>query len=246
MGITLLLYQTENEENLGSIARAASNFNFTDILLIDPKCKVTEKSRWLAKHGLPTLDNMKIVGPEALKEFDILVATQGRNSTAYNLIRAPLTPRELAERLRDVESRIGILFGPEGEGLSKEMLAAADIVLAIPTSRDNPSMNLAQSVVIVLYELSLLRGRENNITLPYRPMNREEHDALLRLIDETLDTLEFKTDMQKETQRLVWRRMVGKSLLTKREYAAMMGFLKNVKYRKPVDGETSSEEEGNP
>jgi tRNA/rRNA methyltransferase len=235
MGVTLLLYQTENEENLGSIARAASNFNFSDILLIDPKCKVGDKSRWLAKHGLPTLDNMKIVGPQVLKDFDVIVATQGRNSTAYNLVRAPITPRELAERLREVESNVGILFGPEGEGLPKDMLSQADIVLAIPTSRDNPSMNLAQSVVIVLYELSLLRGRENNITLPYRPMNRAERDALLKLVDNTLDSMGFKMETQKDTQRLVWRRMIGRSFLTKRECAALMGFLKNVKQKPAGD-----------
>lgn len=239
MGITLLLYQTENSENLGSIARAASNFNFRDIRLIDPKCEISQKSRWLAKHGLPTLESMKVVDASVLEEFDVLVATQGRNSTAYNLVRAPITPRELAGRISEVdeETRIGILFGPEGEGLSKEMISKADIVLSIPTSRDNPSMNLAQSITVLLYELSLLRGRENNITLPYRPMNRQEHDALLRLIDEVLERMEFKTEAQKETQRLVWRRMVGRSFLTKRECFALMGFLKNVKHGRTVDEE---------
>jgi TrmH family RNA methyltransferase len=235
MTVTLLLYKTENSENLGSIARAASNFDFQDILLVEPKCEVNEKSRWLAKHGLPTLERMKIVTEDVLKEFDILVATQGRNSTGYNLVRAPVTPRELAGRLNEIDAltsgqRIGILFGPEGEGLPKEIIAKADIVLAIPTSRDNPSMNLAQSVTVLLYELSLLRGRENKITLPYRPMNRLEHEALLKLVDTTLDQMHWKTSKQKETQRLVWRRMIGRSFLTKRECYALMGYLKKVHY----------------
>jgi tRNA/rRNA methyltransferase len=231
MPITLILYQTENSENLGSIARAASNFDFHDILLIDPKCDITSKSRWLAKHGLPTLEGMKIAQPSVLKEFDILVATHGRNSTGYNLVRAPITPRDVSERLAEIDlekTKIGILFGPEGEGLSKAMLSSAHIVCAIPTSRDNPSMNLAQSVTVFLYELSMLTGRQNKITLPYRPMNREEHDALLRNIDETIDAMHWKTTKSKETQRIVWRHMVGRSFLTKRECFALMGYLKSV------------------
>ena len=233
MPITILLYQTENSENLGSIARAATNFDFHDILLVDPKCEITQKSKWLAKHGLPTLERMKTVDEQALKNFDILVATQGRTSTSYNLVRSPITPRQLAQQFSTIniaKTNIGVLFCPEGEGLSKEILSKADIALSIPTSRDYPSMNLAQSVVIVLYELSMLRGEENKITLPYRPMNRSEHDALLLLLEEKLNTMHWKTQKQKETQRLVWRRMIGKSFLTKREMYAIAGFLKQVNY----------------
>jgi tRNA/rRNA methyltransferase len=232
--ISLLLYQTENSENLGSIARAAANFNFRDILLIEPKCEITEKSRWLAKHGLPTLERMKVTDRKILAEFDVLVATHGRESTGYNLVRAPITPRQLAERLAEVDlkTKVGILFGPEGEGLSKELLLQADLVVSIPTSRDYPSMNLSQSVTVMLYELSLLQGAENTILLPYRPMSRAEHEALLKLVDAALDTMRFKTPKQKETQQLVWRRMIGRSFLTKRECFALMGFLQGVKHKK--------------
>jgi TrmH family RNA methyltransferase len=233
MAISLILYRTENSENLGSIARAASNFDFHDILLVEPKCEITEKSRWLAKHGLPTLEEMRIADVSVLKEFDVLIATQGRTSTAYNMARAPVTPRQLRERLAELDlsnTRVGILFGPEGEGLSLEMISNADFALAIPTSRDNPSMNLAQSVTVILYELSLLRGVENKITLPYRPMNKREHDALLAIINGVLESMDFKTADQKETQRLVWRRMVGRSFLTKRECYAVMGFFRNVQH----------------
>jgi TrmH family RNA methyltransferase len=233
MKITLLLYQTENPENLGSIARAASNFDFTDIILIDPKCNVTAKSRWLAKHGAPTLDAMRVADSAVLNEFDLLVATSGVEATALNMYRAPITPRDLGERLREEYERgstrrVGVLFGPEGMGLSKDLLARADIVLSIPTSRDNPSMNLAQSVTIILYELSLIRGVQNKITLPYHPMNQHERDALHKAIDETLAKMHFKTNKQRETQRIVWRHALGRAFLTRREYRALMGYFKKV------------------
>lgn len=235
MPITFLLYQPENSENLGSVARAASNFDFHDIVLIEPKCEVSQKSRWLAKHGLPTLEKMRTADTSILKEFDILIATHGRNSTGYNMVRAPITPRDLGERLGEVDlarTKIGVLFGPEGEGLSKEMINSADIVCAIPTSRDNPSMNLAQSVTVFLYELSLLTGRQNKITLPYRPMSRAEHDALIANVDQTIDAMKWKTRKAAQTQRIVWRHMVGRAFLTKRECYSLLGYLKNVLHAK--------------
>jgi tRNA/rRNA methyltransferase len=136
------------------------------------------------------------------------------------------------EHAMDLRSprRVGILFGPEADGLPRDMIVQADIVLSIPTSRTNPSMNLAQSVVVVLYELSLIRGQENKITLPYRPMNRDETDALHALVEETFTKMWWKTPRQKETQAMVWRRMIGRSFLTKREYMALMGYLKKVSY----------------
>lgn len=231
MSITFLLYQPENADNLGSIARAASNFDFHDIVLIDPKCRVSEKSRWLAKHGLPTLEKMRIADESILDEFDIVVATHGRNSTALNVVRAPISPRELSEKLIELDFeniKIGILFGPEGEGLTKDMLARSQIVCAIPTSRDNPSMNLAQSVTVFLYEMSMLTGRQNKITLPYRPLSREEHDALVAAIFSTIDNMSWKTDNSNETQKVVWRHFLGKAVLTKREGMVVMGYMKNV------------------
>jgi TrmH family RNA methyltransferase len=244
MPITFILYQTENAENLGSIARAASNFDFSDILLIDPKCRVSERSRWLAKHGLPTLESMRVVDEKVLEDFDILVMTHGRNATGHNLVRTPITPRELRERLAEIDlehTKVGLLFGPEGEGLPVGLLERADIVCAIPTSRDNPSMNLAQSVTVFLYELSMLRGKENKITLAYRPMGKTEHDALLRVIDNTLDTMRFKTPSAKDAQRILWRRIVGRSFLTKKESKALLGFLKGMQHRNDVIGDVDED-----
>lgn len=237
MTITLLLYRTENPENLGSIARAAANFGFADIILIEPQCGITERTRNFAKHAQQTLDRMRIANAGVLREFDILIATHGRIGKAYNLVRAPITPRQLAGRLEELDKRakIGILFGPESEGLSRGMLASADIVLAIPTSPEYPSMNLAQSVTVVLYELSMISGQDN-IASPYSPMSRQEHDALFRRIDETLAMLPFTTEPQRKTQRLLWQRIVGKSLLTKRECFALIGFLKSIQRHREMPG----------
>ena len=235
MPITIILYRTENSENLGSIARAASNFGFDDIILIEPQCDVDGKSRNLAKHGQPTLNAMRREPVSVLDAFDTLIMTHGRASDEYNMVRAPMTPRQLSERLLETgwsQRKIGIVFGPEGEGLLPDMLRRADIAVAIPTVPKNPSMNLAQSVTVILYELSLLGGKRGKITEKFKPSTALDRDIVLKLADECLDQMTWPNPKRKETQRLIWRRMIGRAMLTRREAATVMGFLKRVRGKK--------------
>jgi len=51
----------------------------------------------------------------------------------------------------------------------------------------------------------------------------------MRLLDETLDKMHFLNDKKKDTQRTVWKKMVSKSFLSKREAYALMGFFRKIK-----------------
>ena len=64
------------------------------------------------------------------------------------------TPREIAAPMlaAAVEGKVAIFFGREDHGLSNESLDRAHAVVTIPTG-DHPSLNLAQAVLIALYEL---------------------------------------------------------------------------------------------
>jgi TrmH family RNA methyltransferase len=134
--IDILLYRTENPKNLGSIARVAANFGFENILLVDPQCNVTDHSRHLAKKGQATLENMRTVSEEILSEYDLLVMTQGIAADEFNMARSSVAPKELFKELEKYTGKIGIVFGPEGDGLYPDMLRNADIILTIPTVRE--------------------------------------------------------------------------------------------------------------
>lgn len=227
MDITLLFYRTEHPGNLGSIARACENFGFENIVLIEPQFDpLCEEARLMAKHAQKTLERMRVADESVIEEFDTLVATHGRESSEYNLKRAMLTPRALRERIEGIEDgSIGILFGPEGEGLSPQMLGRADIALSIPTMREYSSMNLAMSVAVMLYELSL-GTQEGKVTEVFAPMTKTQRDILMGLVEDNLSAMTFPSEPARETMRVVWRRMLGRSFLTQREAQAMMGFLK--------------------
>lgn len=226
MSITFVLYRPEHPGNIGSIARAAANFGFKDIVLVDPQSDINLEARNLAKRAQDTLAGMKTV--DEIPSFDTLVMTQGRDCTDHNMVRSGIAPRQLSERLSELDLKeysVGILFGPEGEGIEPELLRKADIVVTIPTTEEYPSMNLAMSVTVMLYELSHMSG-ERKIDEVFEPMSGEEKKAMLDLVDECLDQWDFPSDSARETLKLAWLRMVGRSFLTKREAMAIMGFLK--------------------
>ena len=52
--------------------------------------------------------------------------------------------------------------------------------------------------------------------------------VILKYMDKVLNNLEFSTKEKKETQRKVWKRIIGKAMLTKREAFAVMGLLRKL------------------
>lgn len=61
---------------------------------------------------------------------------------------APLVRQEM-ER----DGRVGLVFGPEKHGLTREDLSYCHVLVEIPTDARQPSMNLGQAVAVCLYEL---------------------------------------------------------------------------------------------
>ena len=62
---------------------------------------------------------------------------------------APLARQEMERG-----GRVGLVFGPEKHGLTREDLSYCQLLVEIPTDARQPSMNLGQAVAVCLYELA--------------------------------------------------------------------------------------------
>jgi TrmH family RNA methyltransferase len=82
---------------------------------------------------------------------------------------AVTTPREVADRLLDATSDgpVALVFGREDKGLPNEALDRAHVHVTIPTTR-YASLNLAQAVMVALYELHLMAGDATRARKPPR------------------------------------------------------------------------------
>ncbi|MBU0667450.1 MAG: RNA methyltransferase, partial [Nanoarchaeota archaeon] len=225
--ISIVLVEPENQGNIGAIARLIANFEFEKLILINPKCKIEEEAYNRAKHAQKILKKAKISDFSKLKKFDYLIGTTAKLGSDYNIPRCPVTPEQLAEKISKLEkkTKIAILFGREGTGLTNEELKMCDFTVTIPGSKNYPTLNLSHAVGIILYELfKKLSGDKR--TEHIKSVSKREKDQIEKMFIEVLDKMTFSTPEKKETQKIVWKKIFGKSFLTKREAFAVMGFLK--------------------
>lgn len=226
--ISIILIEPKNSGNVGAIARSMKNFDFADLVLIDPKCNhLSQTARNRAKHANDILSKVKVKSFSFLKRFDHLIATTSALGTDYNISRSPIDPERLGNIISGKKGNIGIVFGREGSGLKNSEIEICDFVVTIPSSKDYSALNISHSVSIILYELSK-RTDKKKVDSHIIFATKKEKDILMKNLNKTLNKMEFATKEKKETQRKVWKRMIGKSFLTKREAFALIGFFKKL------------------
>ncbi len=145
-------------ENLGACARALKTMGFTRLGIVRPSRLAVAShpmSRKMAVKSLDVLDATDVYDnvDEAIVGVDVVVGTSARRG-----ISGIKNPAEIAAALlplADARKRIAILFGNEKSGLDNDDLSHADYLMRIPIAADQPSLNLAQAVQVVTYQLLL-------------------------------------------------------------------------------------------
>lgn len=223
----IVLVRPENEGNIGAVARSMANFDSSELCLVSP-IGVGDEARKRAKHGNFLLDGALVVSSldEALEGCDNVVGTTGiREAGEKKFLRNFETPREFASRVSHTRRKYAILFGPEGLGLSNEELGRCDALLSVPTSERYPVLNLSHAVTIVLYELFLTEyvreAVKNSVSTEKERLNA--HFATL------LDAISYP-EHKKDKARLMFRRLTGRSNLSKWEFFIMMGVITRTLY----------------
>lgn len=232
--ITIILIEPENPGNTGAILRSMKNFDFASMILVNPKFDINnEDLRNRAKWAKDLIKKVKIIKYDLKvlrKNFDYLVATTAKIGRDYNILRSPITPEKLAEKFSKIgkKTKIGLFIGREGQGLNNEEIKICDFTVTIPTSKDYGTMNISHATAIILYEIFKKKNIEN-ITSHITPISEREKEQLQKIIEDVLTRMNFSTKEKMNTQRIVWKKIIGKSLLSKRESYALMGFLKKIK-----------------
>jgi len=224
--ITVVLIKPRLSGNVGAICRVMKNFGFDRLVLISPVCNPkSNEARKRAKHAQDVLESAKVKSIEWLKKFDCLIGTTGKLGGDYNIPRSPLKPKQFSEIVVKKKCNIGLVFGPERYGLTNNEIAMCDFVVSIPTSPKYPIMNLSQSAAVLLYEL-FQHGLGIKTGEQIAVASKKDKDVLLGLIDKTLNKVKFATSEKKKTQKTIWKKIVGKSFLTKREVFGLCGYFR--------------------
>ena len=177
-----------------------ANMGLDRLILVEPAAETGDVAKAFAVGARPILENAVRIPSlrEALAPFRRVVGT---TSTRDRSLGIPvLTPRELPAWLAhsaDIPpgTPTALVFGPEVGGLTNEELALASAVVSIPCSPVQPTLNLAQAVLILSYELFLARGETSaTVTAEEPPATAAEIDGLLGHAASVMEKVGFARD----------------------------------------------------
>ena len=207
-GVRVVLYEPQDPVNIAATIRAMKNMGISDLYLI----RSVEYDPWrLEGIAHDTGDIIeRIKNCESVEEaLDGCVRVAGFTARRRAAKRDVTTPRgagaELLQYAR--EGPVAILFGREDKGLPNEILDRAHVVVTIPTT-GHASLNLAQAVLIALYELHLSAADATRTLAPPRkdapPATAEEYEQLFQDTERALYGIEFfKTRFHEHIMRSV-------------------------------------------
>lgn len=159
--LRVILVEPEGEYNVGFVARLCKNFGVDELYIVNPKCDLSESVRFSAK-GADVLKRAVIVSTfdESIKDLGIKIATSSIADTAGDMLRKSIKPWDLINIITK-NDRVGLIFGRESVGLTREEIGKADFLLYIPANPEYPVLNLSHAVGIVLYEIWINRIKGN-------------------------------------------------------------------------------------
>ncbi len=229
----IVLVRPREEGNVGAAARAMANFGLERLILVEPAAVLGSTARAMAMHAFHVLDRIERYPSyeAALAEFEIVIATASLRERGWP--DRVLTARELPEWLERhaCGARVAVVFGPEVSGLTSQELARSTALVSIPCAPEQRTLNLAQTVLLVAYELS--QGRAASWVPPHVEAARRAPFQLLERVDrELVELLQLAGFARDKTFRRVRgdiRRMLAKAQLSEREAMILGGIVRRTR-----------------
>jgi TrmH family RNA methyltransferase len=229
--ICIILVNPKFPGNVGAAARAMKAMGLRRFRLVNPCDFRSEEARWMA-HGaedilLSARSCRTLAG--ALRGTKVVVGTTNRHRHRHIPTHFLRECAAEISRISD-RNRTAILFGREDTGLLNEHMDECDYILRIPQSVKHPSLNLAQSVMVVCYELFTAPGLEHE---PFSTLaTRIQLDRMYAHIRRTIDALGYDTrKLLPERIMQHVRKILGRTTLTPTESDMIRGLCTQIEKR---------------
>ncbi len=226
MDVRIVLVEPKEQGNIGSVARVMKNLGFSDLYLVSP-CHIGGVAKAFSSHAADILQRAHVVQnlEDALEGCEYIVGTTGKRGGQKTPKRRAITPEQLSQMgLTDLNGRLALLFGNEASGLPNIILEKTDFVVRIPSNPRYPIFNLAQSVAIILYELSKkqLRG-----TVREDPLSRTLRNYLNLYTTQIINRV-YEQPHQRRFMSATLDRVYGKAMLSKQEGRRLISFYRKI------------------
>jgi TrmH family RNA methyltransferase len=230
--VQIVLVRPKRTGNVAAACRAMKNMGLSRLLLVEPpEDLATSEDRALAYGAFDVLDGARRAPTlaDAVAETTVVLATSGKHEGAAQ------TARDAAEGLRARAEGEGaaFVFGPEASGLTRAELDRCHGLVHIPTSAEHASLNLAQAVMVVAYEVFLALGGPGGPAPAHAedaPVPAGELEAVLADLRAALLDIGFLNPQNPDAILAELRRLLARSRPTAREATLLRGLARQIRW----------------
>ena len=186
----------------------------TDLRLVAPERFPHKEAQWMATHAVDVLESSRV--------HDSLLSALEGCTAAFALTARPrewspqvLELRAAATRAAGYAEHIAFVFGSEDAGLTNDEMFACQFLVHIPANPEFSSLNLAQAVQVVCYELFIAHGGRAPEPRKEKLATVQDMEGMYAHIEEAARKSGFMTVQSRLPERV--RRLFSRVPLMERE-----------------------------
>ena len=226
--VSIILVEPQYPGNVGMVCRAMKNMGCRQLRLVNPCDYDHPEAYKFAVSARDILDNATLFPSlrEALADSPLSVGTTRRHGKYRPEI---FSPEDIAGKiLPQLEHhRAAIVFGREDSGLTTDELSLCRWHATIPSATEYGSLNLAQSVLILCYEL-FKSATDTSISSGRDIAPVEESEELFKQMESSLLRIGYLNPQNPAHIMRTFRRMFARAELDSREVALLRGMMSQI------------------
>ncbi|MGH8147560.1 MAG: RNA methyltransferase [Rhodanobacteraceae bacterium] len=227
--IRFVLARTSHPGNIGAAARAIRTMGFWRLTLVAPQRYPDPQVTAMAAGADDVLAHL-VRAPSVPEAVADCTRVYGLSARRRGVSLPELDPRgAMAEivALLAQGAEVALLFGNERSGLDNDELSVCHAMVRIPSVEDFSSLNLAQAVQVIAWELrmAMLGGMPGSPPAHEAPASTEQMERFFAHLFETLYAIDFHKGRSARTIEQRLRRLFHRAMPDARELRILHGVL---------------------
>lgn len=250
--IRIVLIDTTHPGNIGAVARAMKVMGLRRLVLVRPRYFPDAKASAMASSAADLLSEATVVDKldDAISDCRLVLGASARPRTLdWPMLPARDAGEYLHHSIQDglPAAQAAVLFGTESVGLSNEQLQRCHYRIEIPANPDYPSLNLAQAVQVITYELrmAMLAGGDaacvKSVDPSHAPADDRSVESFLERLQVMISELDILNPAQPKMLMQRLRRLFLRARLEASEVSILQGIVSAVLARQSRRGQQNGD-----
>ena len=242
--LRFVLARTSHPGNIGAAARAIRTMGFWRLTLVAPYHYPDPQVNALAAGADDVLSHLVLAGSLGEAVADC-TRVYGLSARRRGISLTELDPRAAVREIVPLLAagrEVALVFGNERSGLDNDELSVCHAMVRIPSAEDFPSLNLAQAVQVMAWELRMatLGGLPAAPAAHGAPASADEMERFFAHLAEALRAIDFHKGRTGHTMELRLRRFFHRALPDSRELRILHGVLADAERMARLAGERAA------